>query len=143
MVEVAERTIKCNTVGKIEAEVVVPEELLLYSTPEIDEEALLTLAQGMVTDVEDTHLTKDTDVHAQFGFMRVMTRDDGDERIVWCRRVMAQITVAKKMFMDLIKQGMVPYKVGTDGKASVEEMKEFDPLAEEVVFMPIKQIGGG
>ena len=35
------------------------------------------------------------------------------------------------------------FRVGVDGQASAEVMDEFDPLAEEVIFMPIAAISGG
>ncbi|KKL27197.1 hypothetical protein LCGC14_2387580 [marine sediment metagenome] len=78
-----------------------------------------------------------------FGCFRMLSQKDGDKRVVWCRRVIAEIRAAKQMFLDLISKGMIPYKVGVDGQASVEEMKEFDPTAEEVIFMPIRAIAGG
>jgi len=78
-----------------------------------------------------------------FGCFRIMSQKDGDKRVVWCRRVMAEIKAAKQMFMDLLSRGMVPYKVGTDGVATAEVMDEFDGTAEEVIFMPMKAIVGG
>ncbi len=81
--------------------------------------------------------------NSDFGSFRIMSPKDGDKRVVWCRRVIAQIQAAKKMFVDLIAQGMVPYEVGVDGQATSKEMKEFDPLAEEVIFLPIRAISGG
>jgi len=78
-----------------------------------------------------------------YGCFRILSQKDGDKRVVWNRMVMAEIKAAKKMFMDLLKQGMVPYKVGVDGKAMVEEMQEFDATAEEVIFMPVKAVSGG
>lgn len=81
--------------------------------------------------------------YGRLSCFRIMSQTDGDKRVVWCRRVIAEIKAAKQMFLDLISKGMVPYKVGTDGKASATEMKEFDPIAEEVIFMPVKAIAGG
>lgn len=78
-----------------------------------------------------------------FGCFRIMSQADGDRRIVWCRRVIAEIKAAKDMFLDLISKGMVPYKVGVDGAATADVMDEFDPTAEEVIFMPVKAIAGG
>lgn len=74
---------------------------------------------------------------------RVMTPRDGDKRIVWDSRSLAQIADAKAMFDKLIQEGLVPYKVGVDGKASAEVMDEFDAAAEEVVFLPIQAVAGG
>ncbi|MHA2279730.1 MAG: hypothetical protein ACXAC5_02385 [Promethearchaeota archaeon] len=47
------------------------------------------------------------------------------------------------MFLDLIAQGMVPYRVGVDGQATAEVMDEFDATAEEIIFMPVRAIAGG
>lgn len=77
------------------------------------------------------------------GCFRIMSPKDGDKRVVWCRRVIAEIKAAKKMFLDLISKGMIPYKVGVDGAATSQEMKEFDPTAEEVIFIPVRAIVGG
>lgn len=78
-----------------------------------------------------------------FGMFRIMTRKDGDKRVVWCRNRIEEIKAAKKMFLDLIASGMQPFRVGLNGQASAEVMTEFDPLAEEVIFMPIAAIRGG
>ncbi len=80
---------------------------------------------------------------SDFGCFRILSQTDGDKRVVWCRRVLAEIGAAKKMFMDLLSKGMVPYKVGIDGVATADVMTEFDPTAEEVIFMPVQAIGGG
>lgn len=88
-------------------------------------------------------LAESAEAPADFGCFRIMSQADGDKRVVWCRRVIAQIKSAKKMFMDLLSKGMVPYKVGIDGEATAEVMTEFDPTAEEVIFMPVRAIAGG
>ncbi len=74
---------------------------------------------------------------------RFLTPKDGDKRIVWDSRDMSQIEEAKAMFDECVSKGLVPYRVGTDGKASSEVMDEFDPDAEEVIFLPIAQVTGG
>jgi len=80
---------------------------------------------------------------SDLGSFSIMSQPDGDKRVVWCRKVIAEISAAKQMFLDLIKKGMIPYKVGIDGQASSDEMKEFDATAEEVIFVPLKAIAGG
>ena len=82
-------------------------------------------------------------VGEDYGIFRIMSEKDGDKRVVWNRKVLAEISAAKKMFLDLISQGMMPYKVGINGAASSEVMDEFDPVAEEVIFLPIRAIVGG
>jgi len=74
---------------------------------------------------------------------RVMTAKDGDKRVVWDCHDLAQINDAKTMFDELVAQGLVPYKVGTDGRATSEVMDEFDPAAEEVIFLPVAMVTGG
>jgi len=79
-----------------------------------------------------------------FGTFRVMSEKSGDDRIVWDCRDLDQIEDAKAMFDELIAKGLVPYRVGIDGKRSPAEMIEFDPFAEEVVFVPVAhQVVGG
>jgi len=73
---------------------------------------------------------------------RVMS-EKGDTRIVWNKKNIPEINDAKKTFQDLIAQGMVPHRVGINGKATSEEMSEFDPTAEEVIFLPVPVLAGG
>ncbi len=74
---------------------------------------------------------------------RIMHPEHGDERLVWNSGVFADIKEAKRTFIELVKKGLKPFRVGTDGKASAEAMSEFDPLAEEVIFMPQALVTGG
>jgi hypothetical protein len=77
------------------------------------------------------------------GCFRFMTPKDGDKRIVWDAHDLEQIAEAKRMFDEAIQQGLVPYKVGVDGRATSEVMEEFDPEAEEVIFLPVALVCGG
>jgi hypothetical protein len=74
---------------------------------------------------------------------RVLTVVDGDKRVTWNADSLGEIGAARKMFRDLVKQGLVPYKVGLDGRPTSKVMKEFDPGAEEVIFVPVGVVGGG
>ncbi len=74
---------------------------------------------------------------------RIMSPTDGDKRIIWNSRVLEERQAAKAMFMDLLSKGMRPFKVGIDGEASSEEMKVFDPTAEEVIFVAMAAVVGG
>jgi hypothetical protein len=74
---------------------------------------------------------------------RVLTVVDGDKRVTWNADSLGEINAAKKMFRDLVKQGLVPYKVGSDGRPTSKVMKEFDPGAEEIIFVPVGVVGGG
>jgi hypothetical protein len=80
---------------------------------------------------------------AGFGAFRIMTPKDGDKRVVWDKRDFAQIIEAKSMFDDCVAQGLVPYRVGVNGQATAEVMAEFDPHAEEIIFLPIAMVAGG
>lgn len=77
------------------------------------------------------------------GVMRVMTPKDGDKRVTWDSRDFTQIREAKEMFDKCVTQGLVPYRVGVGGKATCEVMSEFDPHAEEIIFLPIQAVVGG
>jgi hypothetical protein len=93
--------------------------------------------------VPDTLRIEDQPSNPYEHVFHVLTKEDGDKRVIWDSRDLAQIRDAKKMFLNLIKQGQVPYKIGVDGNASSEQMAEFDPNAEEVIFLPIKAVKGG
>lgn len=77
------------------------------------------------------------------GVMRIMTPRDGDKRVTWDSRDFTQIREAKEMFDKCVAEGLVPYRVGVGGKATPEVMTEFDPSAEEILFLPIRQVVGG
>jgi hypothetical protein len=78
-----------------------------------------------------------------FHIFRILTAKDGDKRIVWDSRDIDQINDAKAMFDECVAKGLVPYWVGTNGRATSEVMDEFDAEAEEVIFLPIAQVMGG
>lgn len=71
---------------------------------------------------------------------RILHPLEGDERLTWDSTNFADIKGAKKMFVDLVEQGLTPYRVGVNGKASSELMDEFDPMAEEVIFLAEKSM---
>ena len=91
-----------------------------------------------LTIVDDDYVSKAEDC-----FFRIMTADDGDKRVVWNRLSVPEIHAAKKMFNELLTSGMVPYKVGLDGKKTSEVMQEFNPSAEEIIFVPMQAMRGG
>jgi hypothetical protein len=74
---------------------------------------------------------------------RFLSQKDGDKRVVWNSGSIPEINAAKSMFQKLVAEGMTPYRVGTGGSASPTVMDEFDPTAEEVIFMPTKMIAAG
>lgn len=74
---------------------------------------------------------------------RILSKDHGDKRVVWDATSIPQISEARRLFDKLKQEGMVAYRVGVDGQASSEEMKEFDPYAEEVLFLQMRHVVGG
>lgn len=74
---------------------------------------------------------------------RILSQEKGDERLIWNSRSLPDIQAAKRMFVDLIKKGLKPFKVGVNGAATSEVMDEFDPTAEEVIFLPCSLVVGG
>ena len=74
---------------------------------------------------------------------RFLSQKDGDKRVVWNSDSIPEINAAKSMFQTLVSQGMTPYRVAAGGGASPSVMNEFDPTAEEVIFMPTKMIAAG
>jgi hypothetical protein len=77
------------------------------------------------------------------GVFRLLTQKDGDKRVTWDKGSLAEIKAAKKLFLDLIKQGMIPYNVGVNGQRSSRVMREFDAAAEEIIFLPVNMVQGG
>jgi hypothetical protein len=74
---------------------------------------------------------------------RILHPQKGDERLTWDASDFFGIRAAKKMFVELIEKGLKPFRVGIDGKATAEIMDEFDPTAEEVIFLPQALVTGG
>jgi len=130
--ESTSRVIDCFAKNTLE----VPEALAV-----VPFDSFADLEQGALADMLEFDDFPE-DGNLQISMFSIMSQTDGDKRVVWSRRVIAQIKAAKEMFLDLIKQGMQPYRVGRDG-GPAEKMIEFDPAAEEIIFMPIQAIAGG
>jgi len=77
------------------------------------------------------------------GLFKILTKDDGDKRVVWDSGVMQEIHAAKEMFDKLVQEGLVPYRVGGGGKATDQVMQKFDHTAEEIIFLPVQMVAGG
>ena len=77
------------------------------------------------------------------GMFRILDKKHGDKRVVWNRMNLPEIRSAKKMFDDLVEEGLVPYRVGPGGARTNSVMQEFDATAEEVVFAPVQLAVGG
>lgn len=74
---------------------------------------------------------------------RILDPKRGDERLVWDSRNFSDLKAARQMFIEFIKKGLTPFRVGLNGKATAEVMREFDPTAEEVIFLPTMAVAGG
>lgn len=82
-------------------------------------------------------------VPAGHSIFRILCQEKGDERLTWNAMSLPEIQAAKNLFVDLIKKGFKPFHVGVDGNATSEAMSEFDPHAEEVIFLPQALVTGG
>jgi hypothetical protein len=73
-------------------------------------------------------------------WMAVMD-ETGDTKIMWSRDNEDEVAVAERTFKDMKKKGYTAFRVtGKDGVAG-EQMKEFDPDAERIIFTK-PQAGG-
>lgn len=77
------------------------------------------------------------------GMFFIVNWKDGDKRVVWDSCSLIEIQAAKEMFDNLKKEGLKPYKIGINGLATSQIMEEFDPMAEQVMFLPISLLKGG
>ena len=73
---------------------------------------------------------------------RIPTSKHGDKRVVWDASDSDHVVEARKFFDLLIEQGMVPYAVAPDGKLPATIMDDFDPKAEEVMFLAVAAVVG-
>jgi hypothetical protein len=106
-----------STPGEVTAKIQIPESL-----------AILDLGQDKGIN------------HGQF---IILTKKDGDKRVVWDRMNLLEIRDAKTMFDRMVGEGMTPYRVSADGQPSAEVVKVFDPAAEEIVFLPTRALKKG
>jgi hypothetical protein len=81
---------------------VVPDELFILGIDPILHDQEL--------DEHKDHLFVD---RGDLGVFSIMSQPDGDKRVVWCSKLIGQVKAAKKLFLDLVKQGMVPYWFGS------------------------------
>ena len=74
---------------------------------------------------------------------RIITVADGDQRVVWDSSSLADVQEAKKLFDQMKQKGLSPHRVEPSSKSSGKIMEEFDPAAEEILFLPVQMVGGG
>jgi hypothetical protein len=79
----------------------------------------------------------------EFGMFRILSPKSGDDRLTWDKRDFRAMQDARQTFLDLVKKGFKPFRVGGDGNRSNEVMREFDPTAQQVVFVPMAPVAGG
>lgn len=68
------------------------------------------------------------------GVLRIMSQN-GDDRIVWDRRMPTQIREAYDRFKELLRKGYRAYAILADG-ARGHELFEFDPMVQECLLVP-------
>lgn len=68
------------------------------------------------------------------GTFRILSQS-GDDRIVWDRRVAAQVKDAYKKFKELIARGYTAYATLGGGKRG-HKIDDFDPGLEEILMVP-------
>jgi hypothetical protein len=67
--------------------------------------------------------------------------ETGDTKIMWSRDNEDEVAVARRTFDDMKKKGYTAFRVtGKDGVAG-EQMRDFDPNAERIIFTK-PQAGG-
>lgn len=120
MSAIAERIIDISPMvgGKLKTQIEVPEELQILEGGD----------------------QKPSDKHFLF---RILHTAKGDERVTWDSTNFIEIKAAKKLFVELVEKGLTPYRVGVDGKQTSDVMDEFDPTAEEVIFLAHAMVAGG
>jgi hypothetical protein len=109
---------------------------------------LSTLANTTVKETievpDGIRIMEDEDVLPPNHFVfRILSQEKGDERLTWDSLSLRELQAAKQMFINLIKKGLKPFRVGINGEATSEAMSEFDPHAEEVIFLPQALVAGG
>ena len=67
--------------------------------------------------------------------------ESGDARISWDPDVEAEVEIARRAFALWRDKGYRAYRVARRGKTEGEEIKYFDPLAPEILFLA--PIAGG
>jgi ABC-type glycerol-3-phosphate transport system substrate-binding protein len=68
------------------------------------------------------------------GVFRILSQN-GDDRIVWDRRIKDQVKEAFKKFKELIAKGYAAYAATSDGNRG-HKITEFDPGLEEIILIP-------
>ena len=75
------------------------------------------------------------------GLMRIMSQN-GDDRIVWSRRVADEVREAYDRFKELIDKGYRAYAILADGSRG-HELFAFNPTIEESLLVPTGELVPG
>lgn len=75
------------------------------------------------------------------GLMRIMSQN-GDDRIVWSRRIADEVREAHNKFKQLIAKGYRAYAILSDGSRG-HELADFDPMVEECLLVPTGKLVPG
>lgn len=78
---------------------------------------------------------------ADTGLMRILSQN-GDDRIVWSRRIAAEVREAYDKFRELIAKGYRAYAILSDGSRG-HELFDFDPMVEECLLVPTGKLVPG
>jgi len=74
------------------------------------------------------------------GEMAIMGRE-GDTKVMWDKTKPVEVDVARSTFDKLKKDGYSAYAVSDKGDKKGEAVRDFDPHAERLIFVPPMQAG--
>ncbi len=117
----------------------------------VDQERIIDLTPMTCTNLKDClvvpecfDLLQDGETaNPEHNEFRIQNPASGDDRLTWDRRDFSAIQEARRTFVDLVKKGFKPFRVGLDGKKTNAVMQEFDPVAQQVLFIPMPVVAGG
>jgi hypothetical protein len=90
--------------------------------------------QGFILDHEEAGEARlvPPDRNPNIGCFRILS-DNGDDRVIWDRRIPEQVKDAFKKFKELLKKGFTAYATTSDGSRG-HKITEFDPGLEEIIL---------
>lgn len=74
------------------------------------------------------------------GEMAVMGKE-GDTKYIWDKTKPVEVKVAKETFDRFIKEGYSAYSVAGEKGEKDKQVRDFDPNAERLIFIPPVQAG--
>lgn len=72
--------------------------------------------------------------------MAVMGKE-GDTKHIWDKSKPAEVEAARDLFNSLTKKGYTAYSVAGEKGDKDKQIREFDPNAERIIFVPPVQAG--